>query len=42
MKVLFAILLGTVIGLGAMYLTASDYSTSDESNMRLYENVVAK
>lgn len=39
MKTLFAIILGVVIGLGAMLLTAKPYSTSSESNERLYEIV---
>lgn len=42
MKTLFAVLLGIVLGLGAMYMVIKPYETSPESNVRLYENVVAK
>lgn len=41
MKLLLAILIGVMLGVGAMMLTASDYQTSHESDVRLYDNVFA-
>jgi len=42
MKVLLAILIGVTLGVGIILLTAPDYQTSDESNVRLFERVFAK
>lgn len=42
MKVLFAILLGVVLGIGAMHMVMKPYETSPGSDVRLYENVIAK
>ena len=42
MKILLAVILGIMIGLTVARFSMSDYQTSNESDVRLYDNVVAR
>ena len=42
MKILLVVILGIMIGLTAARFSMSDYQTSNESDVRLYDNVVAR
>ena len=42
MKILLAVILGVFLGISAMYMVIKPYQTNNESDVRLYDNVVAR